>query len=115
MDALQGFPPTTQTPHPAGRYFRSADLRDALRGYSPPNYLTNRLPLRGALSQPASPEKGKASVWAAQRPGVDVLARRRRYLRAPRWRFLTRVWRCFLGLRFGLVMRNVPLPMYSAL
>jgi hypothetical protein len=32
------------------------------------------------------------------------------YLRAPRWGFLTRDCRSLAFLRFGLVMRNVPLP-----
>jgi hypothetical protein len=37
------------------------------------------------------------------------------YLREPRLRFFKRVWRIFAFLRFGLLIMNVPLPMYSDL
>jgi hypothetical protein len=37
------------------------------------------------------------------------------YLREPRFRFFKRVWRIFAFLRLGLLMMNVPLPMYSDL
>lgn len=40
---------------------------------------------------------------------------RKRYLRMPRRRFLTRLWRSLRSLRFGLLMINVPLPIYSVL
>ena len=39
----------------------------------------------------------------------------RAYLRMPRRRFFTRLWRSLRSLRFGLLMMNVPLPIYSVL
>lgn len=37
------------------------------------------------------------------------------YLRDPRLTFFRFDWRCFVLLRFGLLMMKVPLPTYSAL
>lgn len=36
------------------------------------------------------------------------------YLRAPRCGFFSFAWRAFLGFRFGLLIRNVPEPRFSA-
>ena len=43
----------------------------------------------------------------------QLLFLRKTYLREPRFRFFRRVWRILAFLRFGLLMMNVPLPMYS--
>ena len=81
-------------------------------------YLSNRWNVTRESCGSLCASKGRLGRPASnygRRQETSRLAASRSHLREPRSGFRSLVWRVFCFLRLGLLIRNVPLPRYSAL